>query len=62
MLNAEQVITLLDRAEQLGKSSLIPKPQKDKLKGLAEELLSEYSSLEELQARYALFIMLGNKL
>lgn len=64
MLTADQVKKLLDRFEDNGKTSAIPKTTKDKLKLLAEELLTpeEFNNPEELEDRFQMFIMLGGKL
>lgn len=70
MLTAEQVKTVLDRREKdiaeapegtKPKASQLSKTQKDKLKDLADEFLSEFGNAEELAARYQLFLLAAGK-
>lgn len=67
---SKQVIAILDRrekdiaeapADKKPKASQLNKAQKDKLKDLAEELLSEFGNEQELAARYQLFLLAASK-
>lgn len=44
------------------KPSQLTKAQKDKLKDLADEFLSEFGSAEELSQRYQLFLLAASKI
>lgn len=65
---SKQVIAILDRREQDvaegkpdKKPSRLNKAQKDTLKDLADEFLSEFGNEQELAARYQLFLLAASK-